>query len=391
VRTQPGDPRATYIETSFGLLVSHDDACSFRWICAPAIAEREDVAPVFRVARDGAMFAATPHGLRVSRDGGCSFTSATGQIAETWIAALDVGPTGEVWVATADGGKPNDVFRSTDGGATFASAGLWSSAIWWRSVAVAPSRAARVYATGYQVAAPTRTHVEITDDGGAHWTASALAGVELAATPLVMIQAIDRADPDHVFLSSVGAAPPSGDRLYRSRDGGATWREVLAAGAIHGVAISGATVVVATAPRAFVSHDGGETFTEAAGDDAALGCAAAREDGELVACGAAVRRSRDGAAWRPLLTLDSIAGPVACPAGTPGHDVCAAQWPALAAKLGAPGAPAPCPTAPPRARGGCCDAGGADANRAIGLALLAITAARRARRRARRASSETAG
>ena len=130
VYTQPGDPRATYVETSLGLLISHDDACSFRWICPPAIAEREDVTPVFRVARDGAMFAATAHGLRVSRDQGCTFAPVTGRIAEAWIAGLDVGPTGEVWVATANGGKANDVLRSTDGGRTFASAGLGSSTIW---------------------------------------------------------------------------------------------------------------------------------------------------------------------------------------------------------------------------------------------------------------------
>lgn len=353
VSSPPDDPRATYLETSFGLLVSRDDACSFRWICAPAIAEREDVSPVFRVGRDGAMFAATPHGLRVSRDRGCTFTSVAGSIAGTWIAGLDVGPTGEVWVATADGGKANDVFHSTDGGATFASAGLGSSTIWWRSVAVAPSRAARVYATGYQVAGESpRTHVEITDDSGAHWREGALTGVQLATTPLILVQAIDPADPDHVFATSVGAVA-NGDRLYRSRDGGARWREVLATGAIRGVVITGATVTVDAAPRAFVSRDGGETFTEAARDDG----------------------------WR----ADRIVGPLACPAGTPTHDLCEAQWPAMAARLGATGAPV-CPTRP-AARGSCSAGGGG----AIDGALIALSWAWRARRRARRASSETAG
>jgi hypothetical protein len=347
VYTRPGDPHATYIETSFGLLVSHDNACSFRWICAAAIAEREDRAPVFRVARDGAMFAATPHGLRVSRDGGCTFTSVTGRIAETWIAGLDIGPTGEVWVTTSDGGKANDVLRSTDGGENFVSAGLRSSTIWWRSVAIAPSRAARVYATGYEVAgAAPRTHVMISDDGGAHWTASALAGVRFAVTPLMLVQAIDRGDPDRVFATSVGAAA-SGDRLYRSNDGGATWREVLAAGAIRGVTIEGAVVAVDSAPRAFVSKDGGETFTETAKDDE---------------------------------RVDRIAGPLACPAGTPQHDRCEPAWPAFAAKR-ALRAPA-CPVT----RGGC--SAGGDGG-AIGVVL--VLSAARARRRARRASSGSAG
>jgi len=77
MRFQPGDAQAWYVETSFGLWVSHDDGCSFRWICDAAIAHREDVAPTVAVARDGAIFATTTHGLRVSRDGGCSFTTAT--------------------------------------------------------------------------------------------------------------------------------------------------------------------------------------------------------------------------------------------------------------------------------------------------------------------------
>jgi hypothetical protein len=33
VHFRPGDNHSLYVATTFGLLVSHDDGCSFRWIC----------------------------------------------------------------------------------------------------------------------------------------------------------------------------------------------------------------------------------------------------------------------------------------------------------------------------------------------------------------------
>ncbi|HET9623179.1 MAG TPA: sialidase family protein, partial [Kofleriaceae bacterium] len=229
-------------EASFGVVVSHDGGCSARWICPAALGDLDDVAPAVRRGRDGALLVTTTRGLRVSHDGGCSFATADGT-DDTWIAAIDVATTGEVWLATADGRKANDVLRSTDGGATFAPAGLRSATIWWRGVTVAPGRAARVYASGYEVAgAAPRAHVAISDDGGAHWAESALAGVAVAATPLVIVKAVDPGNADRVFASSLGAAP-DGDRLYRSLDGGATWRDVGVTGAITDVSIAGDTVI----------------------------------------------------------------------------------------------------------------------------------------------------
>src|SRR4051812_35205254 len=156
IHFQPGDARSIYVATTFGLLVSHDDGCSFRWICEQSLGYGGTFDPKYRIARDGTIFAATYAGLRVSRDGGCSFTTATagappgspGRIADAWIDAIDLAPTGDVWVATANSGSSSAVYRSTDGGETFAPSGLASPTIWWKSVAVAPSRAARVYVTG---------------------------------------------------------------------------------------------------------------------------------------------------------------------------------------------------------------------------------------------------
>jgi len=412
VHFRPGDA-SLYVATTFGLLVSHDDGCSFRWICEQNIGYGGTFDPKYRIAADGTIFATTFSGLRVSRDGGCSFTTATsdqpvnapGRIADTWIDAIDIGPTGDVWIATADGGKPNNVYRSTDDGRTFEPRGMRSQAIWWKSIAIAPSRASRVYATGYQVAgtrpdggqmAPT-AHFKTSEDDGEHWRASPLAGVSFGAPPLVYAAGVDPKDPDVVFMTSAGAHPPNGDRLYRSTDGGMTWTEVLATtGPIRDLAIGQATLLVATlGGGSFQSSDGGATFAPMTAAPQ-LACVGQRADGTIYGCGAnwqpdnkAIARSVDGATWEKVFRFVELAGPVACPAGTPQHDTCGAQWPALQQQFGATGPtgchapPIPAP-APARKAGGCCDAGDRSAREpgAIGLlaALIGATLLRRRRR-----------
>lgn len=417
VEFRPGDPRSIYVATTFGLLISRDDGCSFRWVCPQNIgyagAFDPSYRPRYRIARDGTIFfATTSRGLRVSRDGGCSFASATsgapagdpGRIADAWIDAIDLAPTGDVWVATADSGKPNDVYRSTDNGATFRPGGLSSPSIWWKSVAVAPSRAQRIYATGYQVAGslasggqrPPTAHLEVSDDTGARWQESPLTGVAFGAVPEVLVLGVDPDNPDIVLLSSVLASAP-GDRLYRSIDGGRTWTDILdtTSPIVDLAALPSGDVLVATlGAGAFRSTDHGASFQPLIGSPQ-LGCIGQRGDGAVFGCGAswepdfaAVARSQDGITWRKVFRFAELAGPLACPAGTAQHDACAAGWPALQQQFGATG-PGACPgprraddaSPPPRTSGGCCDAGAPGELGAIAwLAALCCAVALRRRR-----------
>jgi hypothetical protein len=416
VKFRPGDAHSLYVATTFGLLISRDDGCSFRWICEQNLGYAGTYDPQYRIAADGAIFATTFTGLRVSRDGGCSFTTATadkpvgdpGRIADLWISALDIGPTGEVWVATAETGKPNNIYRSTDGGVTFEPRSMLSSTIWWRSIAVAPSRAQRVYATGYQVAdalleagpAPPTTHFQISDDSGANWRASPLAGVALGIMPLVFVVGVDRDNPDAVLMSSVGANPPSGDRLYRSTDGGTTWREVLATTAsIADVSVGkGGRVLVATiGGGSFQSTNGGASF-DALVNAPQLACVGQRDDGELFGCGAnwqpdfkAIAKSPDAATWDKVFRFVELAGPLECPAGTPQADKCSSLWPAVQEQFGTTGptcgAPEPVPDViPPRPSGGgwCGASNGSLGSLAATAVLAALCGALTLRRRRRR-------
>jgi hypothetical protein len=384
IHMRPGDPQTLYVSTTFGLVISKDEGCTFDWVCEQNIGYGGTWDPHYAVAADGAIFATTFEGLRVSRDGGCSFTTAAGTDG-LWIDALAIGPTGEVWLGTAETGGVNDVLRSVDGGVTFQSRGMASAEAWWKSVAVAPSDARRVYITGYKVAGTPTGYFYRSDDGGAQWTPSALAGVAFGPTPVLRVRAVDPASPDVVYMTSEGATSP-GDRLYRSADGGATWTEVLVSGAtVQDVVIRDAqTVLVATQLRGttalvggptYVSRDGGQTFGELEGAPR-LACLTQTPAGTLLGCGAnwepdfkAIARSTDGGAtWDKLWRFVEMNGALTCPAGTVQRDTCDVMlWdcPAcgtdLKRQFGASG-PACGPGAsdapvPRKNGGGCCDAG----------------------------------
>ena len=417
VAFRPGDDQSIYLATTFGLLISHDDGCTFRWVCEQNIGYGGQWDPKYAVATDGTIFATTFEGLRISRDGGCSFTTATAElagsdpnrIADIWIDALDVGPNGDVWVGTAETGHTNDIFVSHDNGQTFSPRNMMSTEVWWKSVKVAPSSAQRVYITGYKVATTPTAYFYSSNDGGTQWTPSPLANVMYASTPVLLVKAVDRTNPDILFMTSLGANPPSGDRLYRSTDGGTTWTEVLATSeTIHDVVIHGQNVTIATQIQstqalmggtAYESSNGGVDFTQMT-NAPQLACVGARPDGSLLGCGAnwdpdfkAVARSIDnGATWTKVWRFVEIAGAVQCPAGTIEHDTCdVTLWDCptcmtdLKRQFGAKG-PA-CGATPDVAGdtttkkpGGCCDASPSAPIGAMWLGVLVLALVLRRRR-----------
>jgi hypothetical protein len=160
-----------------------------------------------------------------------------------------------------------------------------------------------------------------------------------------------------VWIASAGANPPRGDRLYRSTDGGTTWRDALATtGSIRSVAIissgpAGQILVATRGGGAFRSLDGGASFAPLC-DAPQLDCANQRGDGWSFGCAAnwepdhaALMATTDGTVWTKRLQLHELAGPLDCPAGTAEHDICGGQWPALQQQLGTSG-PAACKALP---------------------------------------------
>ncbi len=393
VMFRPEHDDEIYLAVTFGLMVSRDDGWHWSWMCEDSIGYGGVFDPKYAVDELGTIFATTYDGLRVSHDGGCTFETATAEapdgpdkIAGLWVDAIDLASDGTVWVGTAESGLSNAVFRSVDQGETFTRMGLESKTAWWKSLRVAPSDAGRIYVTGYQVAPTPQVFVERSIDGGQSWESLPLDGIELGQNALVLLEAVDPDDPDVLYLRSVNVFKPTGDRLYRSANGGQTWTGVLdTADPLRGVALrsSGDEVLAATVlDDLHRSTDGGQTFARIAPAPQAA-CLEARADGEVFACGAnwdpdyfTLGRSQDGSTWSKVIRFHEMAGPLACPAGTVQHDVCELQqWPSLRNQFAVTGpvdAGAGAPDAgdeEPAGDKGCCESGGGRASLLIVLAV----------------------
>jgi uncharacterized protein (TIGR03382 family) len=406
IHFRPGDAHSIYLGTTFGLLISHDDGCTFQYFCETDVGYGGIYDPSYAVAADGAIFATTYTGLRVSRDDGCTFTTATDQLPmgdpnriDAVIGALDIGPSGEVWIGTADTSRAsNALWKSADNGATFAPTAQSSATYLYNSVMIAPGNAMRVYATAIVPpgASAASAHVLYSQDGGTTWMESALAGVTFSPVPIMRVAAIDASNPDVVYVVSTnGANAPNGDFLYRSSDGGKTFAKVGATtDQIRDVVIVDAThVIAACVAGSLISSDGGMTFSAMAQTTPQLSCLGDHA-GALLGCGTnwdpdfmAVARSADvGTSWSKVWRFINIDGPGACAAGTVEHDTCAAMnWPVIKQQFGATG-PAcgmnmwPADTAMPgHPGGGCCEAGGGAATSLGWAGVFALWLVRRRR------------
>ncbi|HTJ41795.1 MAG TPA: hypothetical protein VL463_06845 [Kofleriaceae bacterium] len=366
-----------------GLLLSKDDGKHFYWVCDNAIfGDNSDLYdPDYKIAADGTIYANTPAGVRISRDGGCTFDIAQVEniTPQKWVDAIALGPNDEVWIGQTEGGKPNDVFLSTDGGQHWASKGLLSPTTWWKSIRVAASNPQRVYLSGYEVTqvapdggtAGPRARVLRTDDQGGKWTELPTTDITLStSSPMVFVMAVSPTDPDLLFLISQAASPPMGDKLYRSTDGGMTWSFMLdSKSPIRAVVfLQDGSVVAASQMGSWQAPTATGTFAELAGQPQ-LECLGQREDGAIFGCGAnwdpdflALGESGPSPVgpWTKVFRFSEMAGPLSCPAGTVQHDVCELQlWPSVKEQFGiaeVDGAPMPDAQVPPMKKPtGCCD------------------------------------
>ena len=206
----------------------------------PAIAGGRTTA-VVGSDRDSLLFYAggADGGVFKSVDGGASWRPTFDRAPAAAIGAIAIAPhdLNDVWVGTGESNPRNDVesgdgvWHSIDGGRTWTHAGL-DDAGQISSISIDP-RDPRVVVVGVlgQVFRDNTTRgVYVTRDRGAHWTRTLFGGPSSGTSDLVRVP--DRPATLYAGVYQFRRRPwmmtsggPQGG-LYRSDDGGATWRKL---------------------------------------------------------------------------------------------------------------------------------------------------------------------
>lgn len=143
-------------------------------------------------------------GLFRSEDAGQTWKKTSGQVFPGDVMQVAASTGGRVYLASMGGG----MLRSDDSGTTFKPTGKLAGSL--LSVATQGANPDIVYAG-------TESTLSVSRDGGATWSA-----LPLPTTGQVLVIAANPRDANDVMVVVVG-----GDRVgrvYRSRDGGASWK-----------------------------------------------------------------------------------------------------------------------------------------------------------------------
>jgi hypothetical protein len=346
---------------TFGVVVSHDGGATWQWMCERAVGYGGQYDPDYVYTATGALFATTFSGLRVMRDG-CSFVSAPPGM--TFVSRVKQGPDGAIYYSAAD---VNDakIYKSTDDGITFpTSANPGQVGDWWSSLAVAPSNAQRVYATGYRLDGvnPKIFLLFTSTNGGTSFTPMTMAGITpVSANSTIDVVAISPTADSTVYVKVTFEGGSSGDSIYRSTNAGQSWTKILSRNSNYGLSFlvrnDNTTCVAGTRELgAWVSTDCSTaavpTWTALAtaphigclykdSADTVWACTQNYPSPQLTSDGFGIMKSTDLMTWSGVLRFQDIQAPVACAAGTVQEDQCVqrymeqqSQWCCLVAQLG---------------------------------------------------------
>lgn len=335
------DGRGTLLAARYwGLFVERSGR--WTWICDEAVAPDLASSPLRAWARGagGTLYVTDPRGVIVSRDGGCSWAPATGEIASriTSQVATDPVNAGEAWAVSYASQAPwNAVFHTTDAGETWTA--VVQADVYFNSVAVSGD-GATIWAAGVERSGAGRPVLYVLRDRGASVDTVPLA-INLGGTAtLVRVLAVDPADAGTAWL--VAHKEPVRALVRASAFGAQLTEELREPGDIAGVAFDATRGAVWAATQTGLKRKLGAGAFAPAGGLPTAQCVYARA-GAIWACSSnvapahlVVARSDDGGeTFRRVFKWDDTAGPFeGCPAGTPVAEMCPALWQLYAERLG---------------------------------------------------------
>lgn len=378
----PANPDHVMVRVTFGLLATRDAGKSWRWICERAIGFSGLEDPSYTVTKTGTIVAGLFEGIRVSRDGGCTW-DAVSTAGFTVFIDTTLRADGAVFALASAYDKQGDagilfksqLFVSHDDAKTFEKVGdLLDPTLLAESVEVSASDPSRVYISAVRGdSGPRQGVLLVSNDGGKKW-------IERKITPPTpggahdggksgelapFIAGVDPLKADRVYIRT-SASPENPTRLLVTDDAGKTFRTLVSAkGPLLGFALAadGKTVAAGGPDDGLFggAFDAKELTQTSALKVQCLGRGGAGHD--LWACSneasgfVAGSSSDDGAKFVPRLHLADISGALACQPGTGVAKDCEADWPKMQSQMGfmpeaktTAGAPDAGPTPDPKTR-----------------------------------------
>ncbi|XXX81346.1 hypothetical protein WMF30_21530 [Sorangium sp. So ce134] len=344
IASHPSDPSRLLVRATYGLLSTHDGGEAWRWICEPVVGFGGNEDPMIAFLADGTIVAGVFDGLSASKNGGCDWSFAPGELLDRYVIDLSADrqdPSRAVLVVSSGLGAGRfltQLWETSDNADSWTKAGAdLPEDFLAQTVDAAPSNRDRVYVSGRFGAPDYAGALQRSDDRGATWERFDIPGSDDKRLPY--IGAIDPADPDTIYVRLDG--DPT-DAVLVSRDGGQSFATVFESQAdLLAFALSpdGATVMVGgpqdgiwRAPASSleftkVSGTGARCLTWT--DAALFAC------GDEFADGFTIGRSLDeGASFEALLHLDGLCGPIECAPDSGAASTCTDLWGATELTIG---------------------------------------------------------
>lgn len=344
----PKDPSHLVLRATYGILFSNDGGQNWDWMCEKAVGYGGQVEdPSIAITSNDTLVISTFEGLAISPDHGCAWSFAGGDLDKRLFTDVAIHKDQPSHVDAlvsqyanmfADGGfqYTNLIYSSSDDGTTWTPlAGVIDSTMIAETLDSAPSDPERLYVSGIRGSGSGATGIFLTSkNGGTSFTESTIPLISLDEHA-PYISAVDPTNADRVYVRISGA---TSGRLLVSDDAGATFRTIFSGPPLFGFALSpdGSKVFVGSQNGLSEASSSDLTFT--AKSSVSIQCLATSGT-TLYACstdtaGFILGASQDdGATFTPLLHLNTLRGPLACPPESKGA-ICVPDWPSLAASLG---------------------------------------------------------